>query len=87
MSLGDSSKVAKLADRLRGSGWPVLTASERPRAWRRALDISVAPLVRRRRYDVAQVDVYSGRAFLWAESACAYDFCFDHNKPLNLELY
>ena len=70
-SRGDSPKVCEeLALRLRTSGWPVLTASDRRGALQRALHISAAPLVRRNRYDVAQVDVYSGRAFLWAEAAC-----------------
>ncbi len=69
---GDTPKVCEeLAARLRAAGWPVLTASHRRRSLARLIEMSAAPALRRRDYAVAQIDVYSGRAFLWAEAAAA----------------
>jgi len=60
----------ELALRLQGSGWRVLTTSSRlPRA-PRLLDMLCAIWRHRNAYDVAQVDVFSGAAFRWAEAAC-----------------
>jgi len=69
---GDSPKVCEeLADRLSRAGWLVWTASHHRSRGRRLLDLSTAPFLLQRRYRVAQLDVYSGRAFLWAEAAAA----------------
>lgn len=71
-SHGDSPKVCEdLADRLRQDGRQVWTASHHHFRPRRLADLTTAPYRLRRRYGVAQVDVYSGRAFLWAEAAAA----------------
>lgn len=60
----------ELALRLQESGWQVLTTSSRlPRA-PRLLDMLSAIWWHRNAYDVAQVDVFSGAAFRWAEAAC-----------------
>lgn len=65
---GDSPKVCEeLAERLRGAGWPVETASSRRTPVVRLADMVWA--AGSRPCDVAQIDVYSGRAFLWAEAA------------------
>ena len=57
----------ELAERLGQAGFSVTTASDRrPRLWR-LLDMQRA--IWRGRYDVAQIDVYSGAAFRWAEAA------------------
>lgn len=60
----------ELADRLSTAGWTVLRTSARHGRLARLLDIIVTVWRERHSYDVAQVDVYSGKAFLWAELAC-----------------
>jgi glycosyltransferase involved in cell wall biosynthesis len=59
-----------LAERLAGRGWAVVTASSRPAKLPRLLDMVGTAWRRRHDYDVAQVDVFSGPAFLWAEAVC-----------------
>ncbi len=61
---------AELAERLRRSGWTVFTASSRPGRLERAVHMVAETWRRRRRYAVAEVDVYSGPAFVWAEAVC-----------------
>ncbi|HSV73494.1 MAG TPA: glycosyltransferase family 4 protein [Chthonomonadales bacterium] len=61
----------ELSARLRGCGWEVLTTSTRLNRASRLATMVAAIVVRRSRYQVAQVDVFSGRAFLWAE-VCAW---------------
>jgi glycosyltransferase involved in cell wall biosynthesis len=59
-----------LALQLADAGWHVVTTSHRPeRLWRLA-DMLTTIWRRRGEYEVAQVDVYSGSAFFWAEAAC-----------------
>ncbi len=60
-----------LADRLAGRGRLVTTTSSKPRRIPRLLDMIATIWRRRHRYVVAQVDVFSGPAFIWAEAACA----------------
>lgn len=68
---GDSIKVCEeLAQSLRDAGWPVWTASHRRGGLARTVDAVAAVLRWRRRYQVAQVDVFSGRAFYWSEAVC-----------------
>jgi glycosyltransferase involved in cell wall biosynthesis len=59
-----------LAERLRNSGWPVITTSSKPGRPARLLDMLNTIWKKRNEYDLAQVDVYSGNAFLWAEASC-----------------
>ncbi|RMH20856.1 MAG: glycosyltransferase [Acidobacteria bacterium] len=70
-SLKSPSAGEHLAARLAAAGWPILTTSRR--RWRpaRLLDMLAAIWRRRRRYAAAHVELYSGRAFLWGELACA----------------
>ncbi len=59
-----------LAERLAADGWEVITASgKRPRLFRLA-DMVMTAVKHRHKYGVAQVDVYSGPAFFWAEAVC-----------------
>lgn len=58
----------ELAARLAASGWPVTSTSERRPRLPRLLDMQRT--IWRAGYAVAQVDVYSGAAFFWAEAAC-----------------
>src|SRR5881296_1240831 len=56
-----------LAARLRDRGYAVRTTSSlRPRV-ARLLDMVATVLRERHRYDIAQVDLYSGTAFIYAE--------------------
>lgn len=60
-----------LASRLEESGWKVQVTSTRRARLRRLLDFMATPWRLRATYDVANVEVYSGLSFLWAEAACA----------------
>jgi len=55
---------------LRQRGWTVLTTSSKRQPLARLIDMVRTVCERRADYEVAQVDVYSGRAFLWAQSVC-----------------
>jgi glycosyltransferase involved in cell wall biosynthesis len=59
-----------LADRLASRGWNVVTTSRKAGRAARLLDMVRTTWRDRQRYVVAQVDVYSGPAFLWAVAAC-----------------
>jgi glycosyltransferase involved in cell wall biosynthesis len=60
-----------LAARLSGAGWRTLTTSGKRGRLSRLLDVAGAVWRYRDEYAVAQVDVYSGLAFVWAEVACS----------------
>jgi glycosyltransferase involved in cell wall biosynthesis len=60
-----------LAERLTARGWPVVTASSRETAVARTFDMVAAGAGLRGAYEVAVMDVYSGRPFLWAQAASA----------------
>jgi glycosyltransferase involved in cell wall biosynthesis len=60
----------ELAPRLAARGWQVLTASDKPKPWRRLADMVHTAYARKSDYGIAVVDVYSGRAFVWAEAVC-----------------
>ena len=60
-----------LAERLAQVGWPVITTSKKPVRPARLLDMVWTAWRRRNEYRLAQVDVYSGPSFLWAEAVCA----------------
>ncbi len=60
----------EMADRLRQRRWTVITTSNRRNKLARLIDMVSTVLQRRMSYEVAQVDVFSGPAFLWAEMSC-----------------
>ncbi len=64
------SVCESLAVRLRERGWRVLTTSHNPNRVGRVYDMLTTVWETRHDYDVAHVDVYSGKAFLWAEAVC-----------------
>ena len=70
-SLGIRAVCEDLALRLSASEWRVLTSSRKRPPLRRLLDMLSAVWNGRASYAVAHVDVFSGRAFLWAETVCA----------------
>ena len=59
----------ELAQRLEERGWRVLRASERANRVARLWDMLHTVWAHREEYRAAQVDVFSGSAFLWAEMA------------------
>ena len=60
----------ELALRLTENDWQVLTVSTHRGRVARLLDMTTTAWRKRRKYDVAQIAVFSGPAFLWAESVC-----------------
>jgi glycosyltransferase involved in cell wall biosynthesis len=68
---GNFSVGEELARRLAEHGLRVTTTSDLPARAPRAADMVAATWRQRRHVDVAVVDVYSGRAFLWAEAVCS----------------
>jgi glycosyltransferase involved in cell wall biosynthesis len=69
-TLGNRSLCEDLAVRLAVSHWPILTTSTRRGRLPRLLDMVSMAWCRRFDYAVAQVDVFSGPAFVWAEGVC-----------------
>lgn len=61
----------ELAAHLVDAGWTVHTTSSEPGRAARLADMLGTAWRRRADYDVAQVDVYSGTAFIWAEAVAA----------------
>lgn len=59
-----------LASRLTAAGWEVQTTSTRRARIPRLADFLATAWLKRHSYDVANVDVYSGAAFAWAEAVC-----------------
>jgi len=75
----------ELALRLQPLGWPVLTTSPEPRRAVRLFDMLRSTWRWRGTYAVAQVDVFSGAAFFWAEAVC--DLLRRLGKPYVLTLH
>lgn len=67
---GFRSLCEELALGLKAAGWSIITASSHPGRVARLLDFLLTVLRQRNRYRVAQVDIYSGLAFVWAELVC-----------------
>jgi len=68
---GRSRSVCEdLSERLAGAGWQVITTSNQTGKLARLVDMLVTCWWNRREYMIAQVDVFSGPAFLWAEAVC-----------------
>ena len=71
-SVGTRGACEELALYLGELDWlRILTTSSQPHRLPRLADMLKTIWFRRHDYQVAQVDVYSGPAFLWAEAACA----------------
>jgi glycosyltransferase involved in cell wall biosynthesis len=68
--IGVRTVCEDLAERLARAGWRVLTTSAKQERVARVLDMVKTAWLRRTEYRIAQVDVYSGAAFVWAEAAC-----------------
>jgi glycosyltransferase involved in cell wall biosynthesis len=69
-STGTRGVCEDLAVALKKAGLPVVTTSSRVSRFLRIIDFLLTVWLKRKRYSVAQVDVYSGPGFLWAELVC-----------------
>jgi glycosyltransferase involved in cell wall biosynthesis len=58
----------ELSHRLTEKSWSVITSSRKLNKLARLSDMVYTSWINRKRYSCAQVDVYSGPAFLWAEA-------------------
>ncbi|HEY8187113.1 MAG TPA: glycosyltransferase family 4 protein [Pyrinomonadaceae bacterium] len=67
---GRRSVMEDLAERLRQAKYDLVTASPYRKGWVRGAHMVAMAIIRRRDYEVTVVDLYSGRAFLWAEGVC-----------------
>jgi glycosyltransferase involved in cell wall biosynthesis len=71
-AIGGSRSISEeLAARLPSTGCAVVTTSFKPGRLGRLVDMTSTAWRRRDEYAVAQVDVFSGPAFVWAEAVCA----------------
>ncbi len=67
-SCGLSRSVGEdMAEHLMVAQWRVLTTSSKPGRMARLLDMAITTWRRKHEYEIAQVDVFSGPSFLWAE--------------------
>ena len=69
-SIGTRSVCEDFAERLKASGWSVITTSTKKPRFARLTDMMSTIWSKRNLYEIAQVDVYSGNAFFFAEAAC-----------------
>ncbi len=67
---GSRGVCEDLAVGLEAAGWKVMTTSSRSAPVARLADFLLTVWRERTQYRVAQVDVYSGPSFLWAELVC-----------------
>lgn len=79
------SVCEELAEKLSDAYWRVTTTSNKLGRLRRLIDMIRTIYSRRHNYAMAEVDVYSGTAFLWAEAACGTLRLLD--KPYILTLH
>jgi glycosyltransferase involved in cell wall biosynthesis len=69
-SVGNYQACEDLARRLEKAGWLASTTSFKRNRVSRLIDMSTTAIRKRKQYSVAQVDVFSGLAFLWAKITC-----------------
>jgi glycosyltransferase involved in cell wall biosynthesis len=69
-SLGVRGVCEDLAEHLEEREWSIIRASSYRRRLPRIISMVYTAWSRRSEYSVAQVDVFSGPAFLWAETVC-----------------
>lgn len=67
---GTRSVAEELAGQLKARGWPVFTVSGKRNRIARLFDMMWSAWSWRDRFGAAQVDVFSGPAFFWAEAVC-----------------
>jgi glycosyltransferase involved in cell wall biosynthesis len=69
-SIGIRYVCEDLSDQLEARGWTVLRTSAFLKKPLRLLDMIKSTLIKRHFYTLAVVDVFSGDAFIWAETVC-----------------
>ena len=74
-----------LAEKLADSGWQVITTSSKENQLLRLIDMLKTVWQQRKNFSLAQIDVFSGKAFLYAE-ACTMLLTRLH-KPIALTLH
>jgi len=74
-----------LAERLPSMGWDVYTTSTKESQILRLLDMFTTVVTKRKHYDLAQIDVFSGKAFFFAE--CCAKLLNVFKKPIVLTLH
>lgn len=74
-----------LSERLAENAWGVLTTSRQENQFLRLLDMLQTILFRRKQYALAQIDVFSGKAFMFAELCSGLLKWL--NKPVLLNLH
>lgn len=85
-SAGMSRSVGEeLAEHLKILGWQVITTSNKPKRVARLLDMIITTWRYRSHYSIAQVDVFSGPSFFWAEIVT--ELLRFANKPVVLTLH
>lgn len=67
---GSRGVCEDLAERLSHAGWSVTTTSDKPHKLLKLVDMLATIWRAQHQYAVAQVDVFSGPAFFWAEASC-----------------
>src|SRR5689334_8306985 len=82
---GASAPCEGLARELKEAGWSVTTASRKAGRLPGLVDMMRTAWARRGAYAVAQVDVFSGHAFFWAEAVCG--LLRELGKPYVLTLH
>ena len=65
---GSLSVCEELSSRLRGNGWHVITVSRKRERLAKLADMVATAWRERANYQVAQIDLFSGAAFVWAEA-------------------
>jgi glycosyltransferase involved in cell wall biosynthesis len=81
---GRYASSQNLASELRSAGFEVTTTSGMLRRIPRLVDMLKTVITRRHEYDLAHVDVFSGPAFVWAQTVCFALRCL--RKPYVLTL-
>lgn len=74
-----------LAERLPSMGWEVRVTSTKESQILRLLDMLTTIILKRKHYDLAQIDVFSGKAFIYAE--CCARLLRMINKSIMLTLH
>lgn len=74
-----------MADHLVARAWDVITTSHKVNRWLRFMDMIWTIIRYRKKYALAQVDVFSGKSFIWAQ-VCVLFLRFFH-KPVILTLH
>jgi len=74
-----------LSERLENLGWEVITTSSKVHQLPRLLDMIMTVWNQRKRYNLSQIDVFSGKAFIYAE-VCSW-LLSRLNKPIILTLH